>query len=182
MWIVLPEANSEYQKMEMRGEKVDVNRIRQNVKEGIDEMKGSMKEWGAEVKESAQNFGSRAKEFANTRGKAFANEFSESARRGGYGIGHAIAVIFKAIFLFFAAIIAFSLFVGLIALLFGGIAWWPINNFLWTSKWQQFLAWATLILFLVVPLIGFITWIIRRVIKARSKNNYLGWTFGHWAG
>ncbi len=178
MWIVLPEANSEYQKMEMRGEKVDVNRIRQNVKEGIDEMKGSMKEWGAEVKESAQNFGSKAKEFANTRGKAFANEFSESARRGGYGIGHAIAVIFKAIFLFFAAIIAFSLFVGLIALLFGGIAWWPINNFLWTSKWQQFLAWATLILFLVVPLIGFITWIIRRVIKARSKNNYLGWTFG----
>ena len=178
MWIVLPEANSEYQKMEMRGEKVDVNRIRQNVKEGIDEMKGSMKEWGAEVKESAQNFGSRAKEFANTRGKAFANEFSESARRGGYGIGHAIGVIFKAFFLFIAAIIAFSLFVGLIALLFGGIAWWPINNFLWTSKWQQFLAWATLILFLVVPLIGFITWIIRRVIKARSKNNYLGWTFG----
>lgn len=39
LWIVLPEANSEYQKMEMRGEKVDVNRIRQNVREGVDSMK-----------------------------------------------------------------------------------------------------------------------------------------------
>ncbi|MBK6936180.1 MAG: PspC domain-containing protein [Chitinophagaceae bacterium] len=182
MWIVLPEANSEYEKMEMRGEKVDVNRIRQNVKEGMGTMKDRMKEWGEEVKESAQNIGSKAKEFASTRGQAFAGEFKESARRGGYGIGHAIGVLFKAFFMFIAAIIAFSLFVALIALLFGGVAWWPINNFLWTSSWQQFLAWATLILFLVVPLIGFITWIIRRVIKAKSKNNYLGWTFGGlWA-
>ena len=30
LWIVLPEAGSDYQKMEMRGETVDVNRIRQN--------------------------------------------------------------------------------------------------------------------------------------------------------
>ena len=33
LWIVLPEARSEYEKMEMRGEKVDVNTIRQNVKD-----------------------------------------------------------------------------------------------------------------------------------------------------
>ena len=32
LWIVLPEARTTYQKMEMRGEKVDVNTIRQNVK------------------------------------------------------------------------------------------------------------------------------------------------------
>ena len=43
LWIVLPEARSTYEKMEMRGEKVDVNTIRQN-------MKDRMKEWGEEVK------------------------------------------------------------------------------------------------------------------------------------
>jgi hypothetical protein len=32
-----------------------------------------------EVKESAQNFGNKAKEFANTRGKAFAKDVSETA-------------------------------------------------------------------------------------------------------
>ena len=43
LWIVLPEANSDYEKMEMRGERIDVNRIRQNVKEGMGNMKERMK-------------------------------------------------------------------------------------------------------------------------------------------
>ena len=182
LWIVLPEANSDYQKMEMRGEKVDVNRIRQNVKEGMGNVKDKMKNWGEEVKESAQNIGNRAKEFAGTRGKEFAAEFKETARRSRNGLGHAIGVIFKVFFLFIAGSIAIALFVSLIALLFGGIAWWPVNNFLWTSKWQQIFAWGTLIFFLVVPLVAFIVWVVRRVIRAKSKNNYLGWTFGGmWA-
>jgi len=178
LWIVLPEANTTYEKMEMRGERVDVNRIRQNVKEGMDNMKEKMKGWSEEVKESAQNFSNKAKEFAGTRGKAFATEVNETVRRRSSGLGHAIGVLFKVFFLFIAGTIAFALFVSLIALLFGGIAWWPINNFLWTSNWQQLYAWGTLIFFLIVPLIGFIIWIVRRIIRARSRNNYLGWTFG----
>ncbi len=178
LWIVLPEANTTYQKMEMRGETVDVNRIRQNVKEGVDNMKEKMKGWGEEVKESAQNFSSKAKEFSSTRGKAFAAEVNETVRRSSGGIGHAIGVLFKVFFLFIAGTIAFALFVSLIALLFGGVQWWPVNNFLWTSKWQQLYAWGTLIFFLIVPLIGFITWVVRRIIRVRSTSNYLGWTFG----
>jgi phage shock protein PspC (stress-responsive transcriptional regulator) len=182
LWIVLPEANNEYQKMEMRGEKVDVNRIRQNVKEGMDNMKERMKGWSEEVKQSAQNLSSKAKEFSGTTGKAFASDVNETFRRSSGGLGHAIGVLFKVFFLFIAGTIAFALFVSLIAMLFGGMAWWPINNFLWTSKFQQVMAWLTLILFLIVPLIGFITWIVRRIIKSKSRNNYLGWTFGGlWA-
>ncbi len=182
LWIVLPEANSDYQKMEMRGEKIDVNRIRQNVKEGMGNVKEKMKNWGEEVKDSAQNISNKAKEFAGTRGKEFAAEVRETARRSSNGLGHAIGVIFKVFFLFIAGSIAFALFISLIVLLFGGIAWWPINNFLWTSNWQQAFAWGTLIFFLVVPLVAFITWMIRRIIRAKSKNNYLGWTFGGmWA-
>ena len=178
LWMVLPEARSNYEKMEMRGEKVDVNRIRENVRQEMDGVKERVKTWTEEVKESAQNFGSKAKEFANTRGRTFSTEINETARHSGRGIGHMIGVLFKAFFLFIAGSIAFGLFVGLLALLFGGIAWWPVNNFLWTSKAQQMYAWGTLIFFLLVPLIGIITWVIRRVIGVRSRNSYLGWTFG----
>lgn len=172
LWIVLPEARSTYEKMEMHGQKVDVNTIAQN-------MKGRVKEWSEEVKESAQNFSTKAREFANTKGKTFATEVSDTSRRTGSGCGHAIGVLFKVFFLFIAGTIAFSLFVALMALLFGGIAWWPVNNFLWTSSWQQLYAWGTLIFFLLVPLVGFIIWLIRRIINVRrSKNNYMGWTFG----
>ncbi len=178
LWIVLPEANSPYEKMEMRGEKVDLHSIRQNVKEGADSFRDKMKSWGDEVKDSAQNLGQKAKEFTDTRGKAFASEIGETARRGGNSIGHAIGVLFKAFFLFIAGTIAIAVFALLLALLFGGMAWWPINDFLWTSSWQQLFAWGTLIFFIGVPLIGFITWVVRRILRVKSRNSYLPWTFG----
>jgi phage shock protein PspC (stress-responsive transcriptional regulator) len=178
LWIVLPEAHSPYEKMEMRGEKVDVNSIRQNVKEGMGSTKERVKQWSEEVKESAQNLGNKAKEFANTRGKTFAREVNDTARNSGRGIGHAIGVLFKVFFLFIAGTIAFGLFVAVMALIFGGVAWWPINDFLWTSKWQQAFAWGTLIFFLLVPLVGFIILVIRRILRVRSRRSYLGWIFG----
>lgn len=178
LWMVLPEARSTYEKMEMRGEKVDVNSIRQNVKEGMENVKDRSKKWAEEVKESAQNIGAKAKDFANTRGKDFAKEVNETARGGGRGFVHAIGVLFKVFFLFIVGTIGFALFVAVMALIFGGVAWWPVNNFLWTSKWQQLYAWGTLIFFLLVPLVGLIVWVIRRILRTRSRHSYLGWIFG----
>jgi phage shock protein PspC (stress-responsive transcriptional regulator) len=178
LWMVLPEAKSNYEKMEMRGEKVDVNSIRQNVQEGMGNVKDRVKQWSEEVKESAQNFSNKAKEFASTRGKTFGREVNEAARTSGRGLGHAIGVLFKVFFLFIVGTIAFALFVVVMALIFGGVAWWPVNDFLWTSKWQQAYAWGTLVFFLLIPLVGFIIWLIRRIIGVRSRRSYLGWTFG----
>jgi hypothetical protein len=63
-------------------------------------------------------------------------------------------------------------------IIFGGVAWWPINNFLWSSTLQKLLAWGTLLLFVTVPVLAFMTWLIRRIVGARTRNNYLGWIFG----
>ncbi len=178
LWIVLPEARTTYQKMEMRGEKVDVNTIRQNVKDGVDNMKDRMKGWGDEVKETAQQFSSKAKEFSNTRGREFASEVNQTVRKSGGGIGHAIGVLFKVFFLFIFGTIAFALFIAVIAILFSMPQWWGLNEFLWSSSWQQVYAWGTLIFFMLVPLIAFIVWVVRRIMNARAGSNYLGWTFG----
>jgi hypothetical protein len=164
--------------MEMRGEKVDVNSIRQNVQEGMGDVKARMQSWGEEVKTSAQNLGNKASEFANTRGRAFASDVSEASRPAARGCFHAIAVIIKAFFIFVAGCITLSLFAALMAILFGGVAFWPINNFLWTSSLQKILAWGTIIFFIGVPIVGFMTWLIRRIVRVRSRSRYLGWTFG----
>jgi len=175
LWIVLPEAKSAYEKMEMRGEKVDVNTIKQNVQERAKEM-------GEDIKTAAQNIGVKAKEFSETRGKTFATEVRQVARPIGSGIGHAIGVLFKVVFMFIVGVIALVLFGILMAIIFGGVAWWPVNDYLWTNSWQPIYAWGTLILFLGVPLIGFIVWLIRRIIGVKSKSSYLGWIFGGlWA-
>lgn len=178
LWIVLPEANSEYQKMEMRGEKVDVNRIRQNVQEGMGTVRDRMKDWGDEVKDTAQGFSTKAKDFANSRGREFVSEAGGAVRRGSRGFGHVIGVLFKAFFLFIAGTIAFALFVALIGILIGGVAVWPVKDFILNGFWQNTYAIGTLILFLGVPVIAFIVWLLRRIMRVRSHNNYLGWTFG----
>lgn len=178
LWIVLPEARTTYQKMEMRGEKVDVNTIRQNVKEGVDTMKERMKDWSEEVKQTAHQFSGKAKEFTSGQGKEFAADVRQTVKHTGNGLGHAIGVLFKVFFFFIFGTIAFALFVAVIAILFSGPQWWPLNDYLWTSKWQQVYAWGTLVFFLLVPLIAFIVWVVRRIMNARTGGNYLGWTFG----
>jgi hypothetical protein len=64
------------------------------------------------------------------------------------------------------------------ALIFGGIGIWPVKNFILDGFWQNAFAWGTLFLFLAVPIIALITWLIRRMMRVRSQNSYLGWIFG----
>ncbi len=92
-------------------------------------MKERAKEFGADVKQSAERLGSRAKEFADGRGKTWGREVGEAGRRVGVGLGHIIGVLFKAFFLFIAGTIAFFLFGGLMALIFGGVGVWPLKNY-----------------------------------------------------
>jgi hypothetical protein len=66
----------------------------------------------------------------------------------------------------------------LIALLFGGMATFPLKNFILEGAGQNALGWGTLILFLGVPLVGLITWLVRRIMGVRSTNHYLGYIFG----
>jgi phage shock protein PspC (stress-responsive transcriptional regulator) len=177
LWIVLPLAKSPYDKMEMRGERVDVNRIKQNVQEGMGDFKTRAKDWGEEVKTAAQNLSNRASDFAGTKGRAFAQDATSVMRPVGSGIGHAIGVLFKSFFLFVAGVSAFFLFVVVLMFTFGGVAR-PINTFLLDGFWQKASMWGVVIFFLAVPLIAIITWIVRRIMKVRSQNRYLGWTFG----
>lgn len=180
LWIVLPEARSSFEKMEMRGEKVDVNRIRKNVQEGMSDFRNKASAWGEEVKTSAQQFGERAKQFASTQGQSFASEVRHTARPVASGIGHAIGVVFKAFFLFIAGTIAFALFVVVLVFIMSGVAQ-PFKDFLLDGFWQTVSLWGVLLLFLAVPLIAVITWIVRRAMRVRSQNRYLGWIFaGLW--
>lgn len=100
-------------------------------------------------------------------------------RRNGVGeIGSAIGLLFKVFFLFIAGIMALGLFGALIGLSFAGMAAAPFANFILDDLQQQVLLWAGVILFLGVPLLGLITWIVRRLMGVRSHRHYLGYIFG----
>ncbi len=164
LWVVLPLAKTQFEKMEMRGEKVDLATIRQNVAANLGDVKGRVKEWGTEVSQSAT-------QFYNSRGREFGREAAGATRTIASRGGHIIATIFKAFFFFIGAIIAFSLFMALIGYSFGGFSG-LVNGFIIQDKGMQGLGWATVILCLGVPLVAIVTFITRRALRIRGGGRY----------
>jgi len=181
LWAVIPEAKSASDKLEMRGEKVDLNTIKNTIQEDLEGFKSRAEKWGGEVKERAQQFGQEFGQTISQKGQQFSSEAAKIGRRGGSRLGNAIAIIFKAFFLFLAGILAFALLVTLLAFLVAGIGVFPLKDFFLEGVTQNFLAWATLLLFLGVPVVAFIIWIVRRIMGVKSGNKFLGFTFaGLW--
>jgi len=174
LWMVIPEAKTASEKLEMRGEKVDLESIKNSVQDELQGVKGRAEKFGAEFSEKAKEWGKEVGE----RGKAFSAELSPAASRAGNGFGNAIGILFKAFFLFIAGVITFALFVALMAVLFSGVGLLGLRNFILDGFWQNFLAVTTLTLFFGIPIIAMIVWLIRRMVGVRSKNNYLGYIFG----
>lgn len=173
LWIILPKASTPYQKMEMHGEKVDAERIRRYVNEGAETFKEKVKDWEKDVEQTAKRLSQKAEDLAkntHSSGNIIARAFTALFK----GIG----LIFKVVFTTVFGGLAFALLVAFIVILFMGIVSWPMQNYIWSSSWQQWLAWLTFALFFIVPVIGFIVWLIRRLIGVKSKHSYLGWTFG----
>ncbi|MFY7839834.1 MAG: PspC domain-containing protein [Lacibacter sp.] len=193
LWIVLPLASTATEKLQMRGEKIDVNSIKNAVQEELG-TGGTIREkatqMGEELKEGAQRVGTTIHEGAQRVSEELGGYKSKAtpvpvdatsatvqrSTRG--GIGHAIGVLFKAFFLFIAGVIAFSLLMALIGVTFAGVAAFPFKGFFLEGTWQHVAAWGTLLLFFAVPVIALLTWVIRKIIGTKSRNPYLGYTFG----
>ncbi|MFW2477591.1 MAG: PspC domain-containing protein, partial [Sediminibacterium sp.] len=181
LWAVIPEAKSASEKLEMRGEKVDLHTIKNTIQEDLEGFKSRAEKWGGDFKDKAQQFGQEFGQTVGQKGKQAGAEAGSAIRRGGRRLGGIIAILFKAFFLFIAGILAFALLVTLIAFMVAGVGVFPLKNFFLEGFTQNFLAWTTLLLFLGVPVVAFITWLIRRIMGVKSGNRYLGFTFaGLW--
>ena len=173
LWIVLPEAITASEKLEMRGEKIDLESIKNTIKSDLEGFRQKATVVGSEMKQKASEF---SNEVRNRSGKV-KKEFS-SINRPRQGIGHAIGVLFRAFFLFISVVVTFALVMALIGIIFTGAGIYNLKFYLITGFWQNILVWSVLIFFLILPVVGLLTWLIRRIIGVRGGSHYLGYTFG----
>ncbi|MBM3914640.1 MAG: PspC domain-containing protein [Sphingomonadales bacterium] len=177
LWVILPKAVTPYQKMEMRGEKIDLASIQKQVKQGADQLKEKVSNWGKEVETVANELPGKAEKFASEVTQRVQEKFSDKDRTIGSRLFKAIGLLIKVFFAFFFGILAFSLLVALLAICFAGAVTWPYQSFLWANNSQQLMAWAALLLFVVVPLLGFIIWLVRRIVGYKQKSAVLRYSF-----
>jgi phage shock protein PspC (stress-responsive transcriptional regulator) len=166
LWIVFPEAKSSADKLEMKGEKVDLNNIKNTIQSDMEGFSKRAEEFGKDISQKAQQFSKNIAETANTHG-------ATTVKKVGRGIGDVI-VIFAKIFAYF---IIGSILFALTAALFGvGIVFTgflPHKEFILNNGWDEILAWGTLMLFIWVPFIGLVTWIIRRIARLKGNSKLL---------
>lgn len=182
LWIVIPEAKTASEKLEMRGEKVDLESIRRGVKEEMNDLKGRAKNMGDEFSSKVKTWGEEVKGMGKDVSEAGSNLMSNVppvSRSVGVRIIEVIGGIFKVFFIFVAAVIVFALVSVLIAIVFaGGGPVYELKPYIFNDARSQVLLYASIILLLVVPIVGLVIWILRRVTNRKSGSRYLGWTFG----
>ncbi|MEO5943724.1 MAG: PspC domain-containing protein [Ferruginibacter sp.] len=166
LWLVLPEANTTAEKLEMKGEKVDMNSIKNSV---MEEMKG--------VQQRAEKFGQEAKTFAADKSKSFGTDVSHVARRSGRSFGDIIVFLFKIFAYFILGCIGFVIVAALFTFGVAALGLFPLKEYLLTDGWQNVYAWGTLIFFIATPIIGIITWIIRRLAKIKTNRKVMRGSF-----
>ncbi|MGB5007650.1 MAG: PspC domain-containing protein [Ferruginibacter sp.] len=167
LWIVIPEASTTSEKLEMKGEKVDMNSIKASV---MEEMKG--------VGKKAEKFGKEASGVISDKAKDVAGDVQHFARRNRGGLGNVIAMIAKIFAYFIIGCVGFALVMGLFALAVLSVGVFPLKDFIIHNDYQNAFAWGTLVFFIAVPIIGIITWIIRKIARSRSHGKMLGFSFG----
>jgi phage shock protein PspC (stress-responsive transcriptional regulator) len=180
LWIVLPEATTTSEKLELRGERIDLNSIRETVKEDLQGVKGRAQQFGEEVKQTAEQLGDKAKVMMADAGQAarsFTAEAAPAVRNTGSGLGHVIGVLLKIFLFIIIGSMAVALLGILVALFAGGLTLMPLKGYILEGSGQNLLAWASLLLFIGIPILAFIVWIIRRIAGVKTKSHYLGYAF-----
>ncbi|MEO6453342.1 MAG: PspC domain-containing protein [Ginsengibacter sp.] len=166
LWLVIPEAHSTAEKLEMKGEKVDLNSIKNSV---IEEMK--------DVQHRMGKMGKEAKDMAQQKSKMMGAEMGYAVKKTSRSFGDILVFIIKAFGYVVIGSILLSLIVALFTVAVVAIGFFPLKGFLLNDGSQSAYAWGTLLFFIGIPVIGIITFIIRRIAKIKSNNNLMRYSF-----
>ncbi|QJB40930.1 PspC domain-containing protein [Chitinophaga oryzae] len=170
LWVATPSADTAAEKLEMRGEKVDLNNIKTTIQEELNNMKDQMKNVGKNVGKDFQNFSQgRGKQVGNDLERFFVNLVN--------GLGKVLVFVTKGFFYFLAVVILICLIVTGIAIAISSAALFPLKNFLLTAhSVQSYLFWPALVLLLGIPVVALVIFLVRKLTGMKQGNRYAGYS------
>ena len=176
LWLVLPEARTSADKLEMMGEKVDINSIKNAIQTDLEGFGKRAKTWGTSFdKKQASNT-----ENTNTTG---ANNTNSGAggldqRKGCfYFFGRTITILMKAFVYFILGIITISILAALFGVGVATTGLLPLKKFILEDGLQSWAFIGTILFFIWVPVIGIVTAIIRKIAGFKNSNIWVRSSF-----
>lgn len=118
LWIIIPEAKSATEKLEMQGEPINIHNIGKQIEEDAKAFGKHMKKWGEEVKSTFKNYTKREEKVYFKKQKIKRKSIFHILLKG---VVRFIVIIFKLVFLFI--LFAFILVV------LRGLGWEAIGNY-----------------------------------------------------
>jgi len=150
LWLVLPEAVTTADKLEMKGEKIDLNSIKNTIQGDMEGFGKRAEQWGKEVSQKANEFAASTSQ----KSQQFSQEVNSTFKKSRGSLGDFIVLIFK---IFSYTIIGICVIAVLIGLFAAGIALTgllPAKGYIINDGWQNIFAWGTLILFIWLPIVS----------------------------
>jgi len=177
LWLVIPEAKSTADKLEMKGEKVDLHNIKNTIQGDLEGLKERAEKFGSELKERTQEWGREFGETIAHKGKQMGAEAAAASKKNSRDLGDIIVILFKVCAYFILGIVLLSVVITLfgIGVVLTGLL--PAKEFVIANGWQNIFTWGTLLLFVWVPIIGIITFLIRRIAKLKGNSGLIRYSF-----
>jgi phage shock protein PspC (stress-responsive transcriptional regulator) len=176
LWLVLPEARTSADKLEMMGEKVDINSIKNAIQTDLEGFGKRAKIWGSSFEKkqasSAENTTSAA---TNTKN----NEAGSLDQRKGcfHFFGRTITILMKAFVYFILGIIIISVLAALFGVGVATTGLLPLKKFILEDGLQSWSFIGTILFFIWVPVIGIVTAIIRKIAGLKNSNIWVRSSF-----
>jgi phage shock protein PspC (stress-responsive transcriptional regulator) len=189
LWLVLPEAKTSADKLEMVGEKVDLNSIKNTIQNDMEGFSKRAQSWGSDLynRNKGTNNSNEANETNNEgtarthnedANKSSENHKSTEKRKGFlYFIGRIITLCIKGFVYFILAIVGISLLATLFGIGVAATALLPLKNFILDDGAQTWSVIGAILLFVWVPIIGIVTAVIRKFAGLKKANVWVRSSF-----
>jgi phage shock protein PspC (stress-responsive transcriptional regulator) len=183
LWLVLPEARTSAEKLEMVGEKVDINSIKNTIQTDMEGFSKRAQAWGNSFDKYKKSAGESTT--GNNTGDASTNyksndESTLDQRKGCmYYFGRTVTILMKAFVYFILGIILISVLAALFGVGIATTGLLPLRKFILEEGAQTGYLVGAILLFIWVPVVGIVTSIIRKIAGFKNANIWIRSSF--WA-
>ena len=178
LWLVIPEARTSADKLEMMGEKVDINSIKNAIQTDLEGFGKRAKTWGT----------SFDKKQASSAGNSNTSDASTNNTNGGTGgldqrkgclhfFGRTITILMKAFVYFVLGIITISVLAALFGVGVATTGLLPLKKFILEDGLQSWSFIGTILFFIWVPVIAIVASIIRKIAGFKQSNVWVRSSF-----